>query len=118
MRWTDDAVRDERGLATGFVGVGAVVADGLLRDRRLGDRRQKTEDRRQKTEDRRQKTEDGRQKTEDGRQKTEDVEGFALIISVDAHRDAATSDSFSAPLKLANEIASSCLASCVLKSCV
>jgi hypothetical protein len=111
LRWTDDAVRDERGLATGFVGVGAVVADGLLRDRRLGDRRQKTEDGRRKTED-------GRRKTEDGRRKTEDVEGFALIISVDAHRDAATSDSFSAPLKLANEIASSCLASCVLKSCV
>jgi hypothetical protein len=27
---SDDAVGDERGLATGFVGVGAVVADGLL----------------------------------------------------------------------------------------
>ena len=38
----DDAVGDERGLAAGFVGVEAVVADGLVRDRRLGDRRQKT----------------------------------------------------------------------------
>ncbi len=30
IRGTDDAVGDERGLAAGFVGVGAVVADGLL----------------------------------------------------------------------------------------
>jgi hypothetical protein len=31
IRGADDAVGDERGLATGFVGVGAVVADGLVR---------------------------------------------------------------------------------------
>jgi hypothetical protein len=30
MRWADDAVGDEGVLAAGFVGVGAVVADGLL----------------------------------------------------------------------------------------
>jgi hypothetical protein len=40
----DDAVGDESGLATGFVGIETVVADGLLRDRRPGDKRQKTED--------------------------------------------------------------------------
>ena len=30
MGWPDDAVRDGRGLAAGFVGVEVVVADGLL----------------------------------------------------------------------------------------
>ena len=30
MGWPDDAVRDGGGLAAGFVGVEAVVADGLL----------------------------------------------------------------------------------------
>jgi hypothetical protein len=42
--------------------------------------------------------------------KTEDEEGFARIIGCDAHRDAATS--------LAMAQATSCLESCVFKSCV
>jgi len=53
-----------------------------------------------------------------GRRETQDEEGFARTMDYDAHRDAATSGSFTVRLKPAYGSASSCLASCVLKSCL